>query len=74
MADLMRVCNCFLDVAIYCLVEDLAYAKFFHHCLQVKYDRKNTILNMKTQNNCFIACCFDIIKNQDFSNIDWTRL
>ena len=63
-----------LDVAIYCLVEDLGYAKFSHYYLQVKDDRRNTFLIKENQSNCFIACCLDVIKNQDYSKIDWTTL
>ena len=27
---------------------------------------------MRNQKCCFIACCYDFIKNQDYSYIDWT--
>ena len=60
MADSIRVCDCFLDVTIYCLFEDLRYLNFFRYCLQEKDDRRNTFLIMRDdQNNCFNACTFE---------------
>ena len=75
MADSVRVCDCFLDVAIYCLFEDLPYVNFFWYCLHEKDDRRNTLLVTKDDwNNCFIACCVDFIKNQDYSGINGMAL
>ena len=74
MADSIKICDCFLDAAVYCLHEDLPYANSFHLCLETKDDGRNTFLIMKNQENCFITSCFDFVKNQDCSDIDWTTL
>ena len=54
----IRVCDCFLDVAIYCFPKDLLYANFCHECLEVKNDKRNSFMIMSIKNDqqdCFIA-------------------
>ena len=37
MSRTIKVCDCFLDVSVYCLsINNFFYADFFHHCLQTK--------------------------------------
>lgn len=50
------------------------YTNFFHFCLQIKFDKRNTFLIMKNQKNCFIGCYFDFINKKDYSDIDWKTL
>ena len=47
MANSIRVCDCFLDTAIYCLSEELPYANFFYYCLQARDDKRNMFFIMK---------------------------
>ena len=76
----MKVCDCFLDVAVYCLtVKNLVYADFFHHCLQVKKDKRKSFMIMSTKNDhddYFIACCtrFICIEFEDPSKLDCINL
>ena len=75
----IKVCDCFFNVPIYCLSEDLPYANFFSLCLQAWNDKRNSFMIMKViidLENCFIACCtkFIQIKIQDpRQDIDCTK-
>ena len=48
---------------------------FVTYVCKEKKDRRNTFLIMNffanNENVCFIACCYDFIKDQDYSYIEW---
>ena len=74
MSKTTKVCDCFLDVAIYCLfsIEDLCCAEFFNLCLQAKSQKRNSLmichfLSMKDNSDrdeCYIACCTHFVNSE----------
>ena len=80
MPESIKVCKCFLDVAVYCLalssIRDLLYADFFHRCFQVKYNKINSYMMRCTRisnDDCYIACCtkFICVKLENSSILDY---
>ena len=68
MPESIKVCKCFLDVAVYCLalssIRDLLYTDFFHCCFQVKNNKRNSYMIRSTRisnDDCYIVCCTKFI-------------
>ena len=57
-----KVCDCFLDVAVYCKTEGFLYGEFFNHCKKERHNRKTSFIIMATHDDCLIACCKDFLK------------
>lgn len=70
MKKTIKVCDCFLDVAIYCLfsIEGLCYTDVFNRCFQAKSQKSNSLLicNFLSINydRFFVACCTQFVNSE----------
>ena len=54
--NLVKVCDCFFDVGVYCMMKDLSYRDFFTLCIKERDDKRCSFM-IWTHEDCFIACC-----------------
>ena len=53
--NLVKVCNCFYDVGVYCMMKDLSYTDFFTLCIKERDDKRCSLM-ISTDEDCFNVC------------------
>ena len=61
MSSIMKACDCFFDVGVYCKMKDSSYREFFSLCMKERDDRKTSFMII-THDDCFIVSCTDFLK------------